>query len=380
MKQGMIRKNLLAIVSMLTTLTFTALAQQPGTGGFKLSGSIAPNSFGKVYLYYEKDNTNKTDSAEVVDGRFSLSGALKEPVFARLSFQPSDTAIRRLNILNFYLEPGNILVSSADSLKNVVVSGSESDKDFLPIRQALAVYSAKFSALNKEVWRYRAAEDTASLKTVISKMDKLEQDLKDNTYKRFVVQHPASLVSLYALSQVAGYHLAPEAVEPLFLSLTPQVRSSKAGKRFAEKIAMAKVTSIGHPMPDFSQADTSGKLISLSSFRGKYLLIDFWASWCVPCRRENPNLVKTFNTFKDKGFTILGVSLDKNKASWIKAIQTDQLYWTQVSDLKYWDNVIAKRFDIRSIPQNILVDPSGKIIARNLHGEELARMLAGILR
>jgi thiol-disulfide isomerase/thioredoxin len=267
-----------------------------------------------------------------------------------------------------------------DSLKNVMVSGSKSDQDFLPVRQALTIYTARLSVLNHEARQYIAANDTANLSLVRSKRDQLEANLRNDTYRKFVEQHLASPVSLYALSQVAGYHLNPEEVEPLFNNLSPQIRHSKAGSNFAEKIATAKATSPGGYLPDFSQADTSGKLVRLSSFKGKYVLIDFWASWCGPCRAENPGLVKVFNIYKEKDFTILGVSLDKNKASWLKAIQVDKLCWTQVSDLKYWNNDIAKKLDIRSIPQNILLDPSGKIIARNLRGNELSEILANIFK
>ena len=371
----MVIKTRLAIIGILTTFAIPALARQQKPERFILSGSVAPHAFGKAYLYYEE----KIDSTDVVNGNFKIAGQVEEPVFARLSFQPADPSIRRANILNFYLEPGNLRISSMDSLKNVIVSGSKSDQDFLPVRQALMSYTARLSVLNHEARQYIAAKDTANLHIVRSKMDQLEADLKNDTYRKFVQEHLASPVSLYALSQVAGYYLNPEEVEPLFNNLSPQIRHSKAGRNFAEKIQTAKATSRGGYLPDFSQADTSGKLVRLSSFKGKYVLIDFWASWCGPCRAENPGLVKAFNVYKDKDFTILGVSLDKNKESWLKAIQVDKLHWTQVSDLKYWNNDIAKKLDIRSIPQNILLDPSGKIIARNLRGDELSEILAKIL-
>jgi peroxiredoxin len=378
--KAMIIKNSSTIIGLLALLTVTTLAQQKKTDDFKLSGSVAPNAKGRVYLYYEKDGALKTDSGDVAEGRFALEGQLAEPVFARLSFQPSDLSIKRLNILNFYLEPGSLKISSRDSLKNVILSGSKSDQDFLPIREALRAFNAKLGILNQEARNYTAAKDSANLNVVISKMGKLEADLKNDTYRKFVQQYPASPVSLYALSQVAGYHLNAEEIEPLFKSLTREVRNSHAGKTFADKIQIAKATSIGYTMPDLSQPDTSGKLVSLSSLKGKYVLVDFWASWCQPCRAENPNLVKAFNAYKDKGFTILGVSLDKNKEKWLEAIRVDKLYWTQISDLKYWDNDIAKKLDIRSIPQNILLDPSGKIIARNLRGDELSKTLVNVLK
>ena len=373
-------KNNLAIIGMLTLLTLTALGQEQKIDNFKISGSIAPHACGRAYLYYEKDGTINLDSTDVVDGKFKIAGLVEGPVFARLVFRPSSTAIDSPPILNFFLEPGIVSVSSSDTLKNVTVSGSKSDNDFVPIRKALMTYTAKLSVLNQEARQYQAANDTAGIKTVRKKMDKLEADFKNETYRKFAEQHLASPVSLYALDQVAGNYLNIEKIEPLFNNLSPQIRHSKAGREFAKKIETVKTTSQGSYLPDFSQPDTSGNLVSLSSLKGKYLLVDLWASWCMPCREENPRLVKAFNTYKDKGFTILGVSLDKSRESWLKAIRVDKLHWTHVSDLKYWDNDVAKKFNIRFVPQNILLDPSGKIIARNLHGDELDKALAEIFK
>jgi thiol-disulfide isomerase/thioredoxin len=131
---------------------------------------------------------------------------------------------------------------------------------------------------------------------------------------------------------------------------------------------------------DFTQNDTLGKPVSLSSYKGKYVLVDFWASWCGPCRMENPNVVKAFHQYKDKGFTVLGVALERPDAheKWMKAIHADQLAWTQVSDFKYFDNEAAKLYGIRAIPQNLLLDPQGRIIGKNLRGEALEEKLAEV--
>ena len=145
-------------------------------------------------------------------------------------------------------------------------------------------------------------------------------------------------------------------------------------------VAVARKTGIGRPAIEFSQKDTSGNLISLSSFRGKYLLLDFWASWCGPCRAENPNVVNMYNQYEGKCFTVLGVSLDQpnGREKWIKAIHDDKLTWTHVSDLQFWNNAVAVQYGIQAIPQNLLIDPQGKIIGKNLRGEDLQKKLAEI--
>jgi len=154
------------------------------------------------------------------------------------------------------------------------------------------------------------------------------------------------------------------------------------GQSFRQALDVAKITAIGSIAPDFTQTDTAGKAITLSSLRGKYVLIDFWASWCGPCRMENPNVVKAYNQYKNKNFTIIGVSLDKTGArdAWIKAIKDDNLTWNQVSDLRFWQNQVAQLYKISQIPQNYLIDPNGKIIAKGLRGDELEAKLAEVLK
>ena len=157
--------------------------------------------------------------------------------------------------------------------------------------------------------------------------------------------------------------------------------STKSAKSLKENIEIAKKTGVGKIAMDFTQDDTLGKPVSLSSLRGRYLLVDFWASWCGPCRAENPNLVKVFHKYKDKGFHILGVSLDRpgQKEKWMKAIHDDGLEWTQVSDLQFWNNAVAKQYGIQAIPQNLLLDPEGKIIAKNIRGEELEQKVSEVV-
>jgi len=276
-----------------------------------------------------------------------------------------------------FLTPAKLAASGdVKSLKNVAITGSEVQQDF-------KLYNSKFEVLKERL---------SSLVTTINKTpegpkrDSLIKIFEKNKLKvleqvdEFVKAKPSSPVTPFIVYVTSPVNNDMAALEKRYNALSPAAKETFYGKEIMRVISSAKIGLEGTQALEFTQNDTANNPVSLSSFKGKYVLVDFWASWCGPCRHENPAVVAAYNAFKDKNFTILSVSLDQNKDKWKQAIQADNLTWTHVSDLKYWQNEVAQLYHINSIPANMLIDPNGKIIARNLRGEALKEVLGKLLK
>jgi len=355
-------------------------------GEYTVKGEVGKlNAPAKAYLAYRTASDNITDSSAIVNGKFEFKGTVNAPLKATLVINYKGSGIRSRTAaqLPIYLETGVINVTSPDSLKNATISGSKINADNDLYMKALKPTDLKVNALNEE---FNALPDEKKKDETVraSFTKRYEAIMAENEAASlsYIKANPGSFISLDAIKALGGSIPDYSKVAPLFNGLTAAIKATPAGVEYAASLEVLKKTMIGAVAPDFTQNDTEGNPVKLSSFRGKYVLVDFWASWCGPCRAENPNVVNAFNQYKDKGFTVLGVSLDdeKGKQKWLDAIKKDGLTWTHVSDLKYWNNEVSKAYGIRSIPQNVLLDPNGVIIGKNLRGKALLDKLAEILK
>lgn len=356
--------------------------------GYIIKGKIGQlNAPAKVYLSYTDDGNKFLDSAIIRKGNFKFKGRLKAPVVATFIVKHSDgepSHRSRPDQLSFYIENSRItLTTTRDSLIYASIKGSMTNDDEKRLREMQRPFKktadsivAVYNKLSPE-----ERKDTAWINSIRPIMQSNEE-MYYNTTRAFIEANPDSYISLITFNETdLGYNFNPDTAEARFLRYFPEaLRQTPAGKKIASAIDTGKKTNVGVLAMDFQQNDTTGKAVRLSDFRGKYVLLDFWASWCVPCRAENPVMLAAYNKYKDKNFTILGVSLDEEdgRKAWLGAVKHDKLPWTQISDLKGFNSEAAVLYGIKAIPANFLIDPNGRIIARNLRGPDLENKLSEI--
>jgi len=408
-------------------------------GNFHIKGHFTDGrSQGRVYVHYANPLI-VTDSVDVKDGRFQIhSKAIPEmPAMVTLVYSRYAKGPRSMGnpTLFLFLDDQEASMEIGDDFKAAKITGSKlydqmqqyveyikvpgEQLGIMPVNGVIVLgqlRSGSFKAPGEQQQALAVPLDRAdSVRQERAKMERVANEDRNNRLQvrkmlqmKYIESHPDSYFSLVALKEIAGVYMNPQEIEPLFLKLSERLKQSPSGLAFASRIQVEKTNptprvdigaeirkalakskegpaskfKTGEEAPDFSLLSSDSKTIKLSDFRGKYVLIDFWASWCVPCRKENPNVVEAYKKYRKKGFEVLGVSLERpaDREKWLEAIKKDKLQWTQVSDLQLFDSPVVKQYGIQAIPQNYLIDPQGKVVAVNLRAEALQEKLAEIFQ
>ena len=327
------KKNLILLLIAIVAISCNQKQEEK----VLLTGSVEGVESGTVYLQKFRNKTfDVIDSAEIVNGEFSFAKDVELPEIYGLSLDTTKNSF----LLFLDENVANVVLDSVNYYRNTTVEGSE---------------------LHNLYVEYRSDRDT-------------EIDA-------FIRKHPSSLVSAYALYRDYSYRLTPDEIRSNIELLDPSLRNTPYVEALEELIPTLEEVAVGNEAPNFTSTDAEGNSVEFADYIGKskFLFLDFWASWCGPCRRENPNIVRAYEEYKDKGFDIFAVSLDHSREGWVAAIEKDNLSWTNVTDLKHWDSEPAKLYGVRVIPSNFLIDENGVIVAKNLKGEDLHNTLNDLL-
>jgi peroxiredoxin len=341
---------------------------------FVINGVIKGKESGNIQLMkFAEGRWMAEDSTTIAAGKFLLKGKADMPELRIIAMGPREV------VAQFFAENGNITVQAySDSLDKTVVKGSKSNEDFKEYQQELMMLSKEAQGMQQRYMAAQSAGDQDGMKKAQIDYEAMTQNLAVYA-KNFIREHRKSTVSPLIAMMQFGQTIKASEIDTLIKFLDPSIQTSiyvEELKKMADKM---RTTDVGSIAPDFTLPTPDGGTFTLSSTRGKYVMIDFWAAWCQPCRRENPNVVALYGKYKDKGFDVIGVSLDREKEAWVKAIADDQLVWHQVSELKFWSSEIAQKYGVTSIPSTFLLDKNGQIIAKNLRGEDLARKLEELM-
>jgi peroxiredoxin len=369
-------------ILLTTMLALTACNQAP-KDRFTIEGTIAGGA-GEVVkmIEFTLEDAVTVDSAILAeDGSFSITSSNTEPTVYMLS-------LSNAGLIPVLVENGDVVkinTTAEQYINDAKVEGSTATTELIEYFKQFNSFQERVAALNEELMPFAEAPDFEQKRAEAQEKYKTYEASQKKYVKGFIDGNKNGVVPVFASLYAANF-ISPESDFDWFFSLLNRFKEENPSSKytawftkFVEPYTNLTALQPGKMAPDFKLPTPDGDTIALSDYRGKYVLVDFWASWCGPCRQENPNVVRMYNRFKGKNFEILGVSLDKERAGWVKAIADDQLTWKQVSDLKFWDSIVTGLYAIQSIPATLLVDPDGKIIARNLRGPELEEKIASLL-
>ncbi len=360
------------IYLLVITILMAACSSEPH---YVVKGKIDGSD--SITFYLQKREAGVTisiDSAISKKGSFTLKGG-KVDYPQMIQLVAGNTRKRA----SFYLENTEInITGSLDSLFNAIVTGSKTQDEYKSFLDSNRPLTEKYSGIYSDYQAARQAGDNDRVAELEKEADVVQSEMTA-LQKNFVLNNPASYFTPSLLSSLS-YEMEAAEIESIINGLDTAIAALPQIVSLKERVAVMKAVAVGQKAPDFTMNDVDGNPVALSSKIGsKLLLVDFWAAWCNPCRQENPNVVKVYKEFHNKGFDVFGVSLDQKKENWVKAIADDKLTWTHVSDLLYWNNAAAKMYAVNAIPANFLLDETGTIIGRNLRGEDLYNKVKEVL-
>ncbi|MBP6374441.1 MAG: AhpC/TSA family protein [Flavobacterium sp.] len=384
MKSQLLRFSLFILLVTSALLVFSC--NKAGENEYIITGTIKGVDGKKVYLEVQDDMTGafKTlDTVVVEGGKFTMKGSAKESDINLIQIESVEGKIP------FILENGDIEMDiNKDSLSLVKVTGTYNNDELTAYRELGSAIQKKMMKFQKDnMAKMNLAQqkkDTATINALSKEYFKFQKDFAAQS-EEYVKKHPKSFISLLLIESFFQQMVEPAKITTYFNGLDKELKANKHGKKIKSQLDLINKpaapvgVAVGAMAPDFSAPDPNGKMVSLKQCMGKVTLIDFWASWCNPCRAENPNNVAMYNEFHAKGLNIIGVSLDKDAAKWKEAIAKDKLTWPQISNLKYWDEPIRVTYGVESIPATFLLDANGTVVAKDLTGAALKAKVAELL-
>ena len=381
------------IILLLSAAVVLLSCSKVGKDEYIISGTAKGIENGKTIILETQNDMGMVaiDTVKVENGKFEIKGKITEPAFHTLQLESATTKIP------FILESGEIsIVIDKDSIQKSKVSGTYNNDEYVKFNEEIKVVQKKlmdFQTKNMQAMNTaQQTKDTAVINTLMKQFSEIQQEVGEASKAKYVTyaeSHPKSFISALIIQGMANDpSVDSKKTEAIYNSFDESLKNTKPGKAIKTKLDQMKAPAAGATAPtagdarwstDFSAPNPEGKVISLKESLGKVTIVDFWASWCGPCRKENPNVVAIYKELHSKGLNIVGVSLDKDAAKWKEAIAKDKLTWTQVSNLKFWDEPIAAQYKVEAIPATFILDASGNIVAKDLRGDELRAKIIQLL-